>query len=45
MNERLQAFALAAILAACLAGAGRLDMDMARARDARRPGIGALEGA
>ena len=45
MNERLQAFALAAILAACLAGAGRLDMDMARARDARRPGIGALKGA
>lgn len=45
MSSRLQTAALCAILTACLAGAGLLDMEIARARDARRPGIGTLKGA
>ena len=42
MSSRLQTAALCAILTACLAGAGLLDMEIARARNARRPGIGTL---
>lgn len=45
MKTRLKLLALIALLVACLAGAGRLDRDLVRSRNALRPGLGTLKGA
>ena len=44
MRAYLKLIALITLLVACLAGAGRLDIDLARKRNALRPGTGTLKG-